>query len=137
MKTSTQYLPDIRHTGSESKFLTLEHVNGLTVDAAPEHLHVPNAATLACREKRTGQTEFRPTTLTRQPKESQAPPFPPLEQVTRPTVPTEQAGYYLNRRPQTMRAWAMKDGTGPVRALRIHGRLAWPVAELKRVLGVA
>ena len=28
--------------------------------------------------------------------------FPPLEQVTRPTVPTEQAAYYLNRRPQTL-----------------------------------
>ena len=27
--------------------------------------------------------------------------FPPLELVTRPTVPTEQAAYYLNRRPQT------------------------------------
>jgi len=67
----------------------------------------------------------------------QAPqPFPPLEHITRPTVPTEQAGYYLDRRPQTMRMWAMKDGTGPIRPLRINGRLAWPVAELRRVLGV-
>ncbi len=31
----------------------------------------------------------------------------------------------------------MRDGTGPIRALRINGRLAWPVAELRRVLGVA
>ena len=65
------------------------------------------------------------------------PPFPPLEQITRPTVPTAQAAYYLNRRPQTLRGWAMKDGTGPVRPLRVHGILAWPVAELRRVLGVA
>jgi hypothetical protein len=63
--------------------------------------------------------------------------FPPLESVTSPTVPTEQAGFYLNRRPQTMRCWACKDGTGPIRPVRINGRLAWPVSELRRVLGVA
>ena len=62
--------------------------------------------------------------------------FPPLEHVTRPTVPTEQAAYYLNRRPQTCRAWACLEN-GPLRPLRINGRLAWPVAELRRVLGVA
>ena len=39
--------------------------------------------------------------------------------------------------PQTLRMWAMKDGTGPVRPLRVHGILAWPVAELRRVLGVS
>jgi hypothetical protein len=62
--------------------------------------------------------------------------FPPLEQVTRPTVPTEQAAYYLNRRPQTCRAWACLEN-GPIRPIRINGRLAWNVAELRRVLGVA
>ena len=64
-------------------------------------------------------------------------PFPPLESVTRPTVPTEQAAHYLNRRPQTLRTWAMNSGTGPVPCIRINGRLAWPVSELRRVLGVA
>lgn len=68
---------------------------------------------------------------------TQPQPFPPLEQITRPTVPTEQAAYYLDRRPQTMRMWAMRDGTGPIQPIRINGRLAWPVAELRRVLGVA
>lgn len=63
--------------------------------------------------------------------------FPPLESVTRPTVDTASAAHYLNRRPQTMRQWAMRDGSGPVRPIRINGRLAWPVAELRRVLGVA
>lgn len=61
--------------------------------------------------------------------------FPPLELVNRPTVPTEQAAHYLLRRPQTLRAWAMR-GTGPLSCIRIHGRLAWPVAELRRILGV-
>jgi len=63
--------------------------------------------------------------------------FPPLELVNRPTVPTEQAAYYLNRRPQTMRTWAMNSGTGPVSCIRINGRLAWSVAEIRTVLGVA
>ena len=63
--------------------------------------------------------------------------FPALELVNRPTVPTEQAAYYLNRRPQTLRTWAMNSGTGPVYCIRISGRLAWPVSELRRVLGVA
>ena len=62
--------------------------------------------------------------------------FPPLESVTRPTVDTAAAAYYLNRRPQTMRAHACRED-GPIRPLRIHGRLAWPVAELRRVLGLA
>ena len=62
--------------------------------------------------------------------------FPPLEQINRPTVPTEQAGYYLNRRPQTLRIWAMRQD-GPIRPLNIHGRLAWPVADLKKLLRVA
>lgn len=61
--------------------------------------------------------------------------FPPLELVNRPTVPTPQAAHYLLRQPQTLRAWAMRDG--PIRPVRVHGRLAWPVAEIRRVLGVA
>ena len=66
---------------------------------------------------------------------SESQQFPPLELVNRPTVPTEQAADYLNRRPQTCRAWACFEN-GPLRPFRINGRLAWPVAELRRVLGV-
>ncbi len=60
--------------------------------------------------------------------------FPPLELANRPTVPTDQAAHYLNRRPQTLRAWAMRGH--PIAPIRINGRLAWPVAELRRLLGV-
>lgn len=61
--------------------------------------------------------------------------FPSLESVTRPAVDTAAAAYYLNRRPQTLRVWAL---TGhPIRPVRCHGRLAWPVAEIRRLLGVA
>ena len=62
--------------------------------------------------------------------------FPPLELESRPRVPTEQAAHYLNRRPQTLRIWACRED-GPIRPIRINGRLAWPVSELRRVLGVA
>ena len=62
--------------------------------------------------------------------------YQPLEQVTRPNLKTEEAAHYLNRRPQTLRAWACLEN-GPLRPVRINGRLAWPVSELRRVLGVA
>lgn len=62
--------------------------------------------------------------------------FPPLPEVTSPTVTTEAAAYYLNRKPQTLRAHACRDA-GPICPLRINGRLAWPVADLRRLLGVA
>lgn len=63
------------------------------------------------------------------------PSYPPLEHVTRPTVTTGEAAHYLNRRPQTLRGWACAED-GPLRPIRVNGRLAWPVAELRRVLGV-
>jgi hypothetical protein len=59
--------------------------------------------------------------------------YPPLEQVTRPTVPTDQAAYYLNRRPQTMRSWASLQN-GPIRPIRVNGRLAWRVVDIRAVL---
>lgn len=62
--------------------------------------------------------------------------FPPLELENRPAVPTEQAAHYLNRRPQTLRAWACRED-GPIRALRIRGRLAWPTEEIRKLLGVS
>ena len=62
--------------------------------------------------------------------------FPTLDSVTRPAVDTASAAYYLSRRPQTLRGWACLEN-GPIRPIRISGRLAWPVSELKRVLGVS
>lgn len=62
--------------------------------------------------------------------------FAPLEQVTRPNLKTEEAAFYLNRRPQTLRAWAMRDGTGPIRPRRVGGLLAWSTSEVKALAGV-
>jgi len=63
--------------------------------------------------------------------------FPPLGEVTSPTVSTDAAAFYLNRKPQTLRAWACLEPIGAIRPLRINGRLAWPVAEIKALTGVA
>lgn len=59
----------------------------------------------------------------------------PLAQETRAALTTAEAAAHLNRAPQTLLSWACLD-EGPIRPLRVHGRLAWPVAELRRVLGV-
>jgi hypothetical protein len=59
-----------------------------------------------------------------------------LEHEHRAALPTNEAAYHLNRAQQTLRLWAMRED-GPLRPMRINGRLAWPVSELRRVLGVA
>jgi hypothetical protein len=80
--------------------------------------HFPNAALLACPEKK-------------------APPhFTPLEQETRPTVNTAAAANYLHLAPQTLRIWACREN-GPIRPRRIHGRLHWMTADIRHLLGVS
>jgi hypothetical protein len=68
---------------------------------------------------------------------SKVPPqaLPTLESITRPTVDTAAAAYYLNRRPQTLRGWACLEN-GPLRPIRMNGRLAWPVSDIRRAMGV-
>ena len=59
--------------------------------------------------------------------------FPPLEFVTQPAIPTNQAAYYLNRKSQTLRSWACLEN-GALRPIRINGRLAWKVSDIKSLL---
>lgn len=59
--------------------------------------------------------------------------FIPLELETRPAIPTDAAAYHLNRSPQTLRVWACEEN-GPLRPIRINGRLAWSVAEIRALL---
>jgi hypothetical protein len=61
--------------------------------------------------------------------------FPPLDDVTAPNVSTEQAAFYIGRKPQTLRSWSCHD-RGPIRPIRIGRTLAWPVPELKRLTGL-
>jgi len=63
------------------------------------------------------------------------PAFVSLERETRTAVDTACAAFHLSRQPQTLRAWACLEN-GPLRPVRVHGRLAWHTAELRRVLGV-
>jgi hypothetical protein len=60
----------------------------------------------------------------------------PLERETRVNLPTPEAAFHLNRAQQTLRIWAMREN-GPIRPIRVHGRLAWPVARIKEIVGVA
>ena len=66
-------------------------------------------------------TEFQPT---------------PLHRETRTAIPTHEAAFHLNRTQQTMRLWACKEN-GPIRPIRINGRLAWSVDALRGLLGGA
>ena len=59
----------------------------------------------------------------------------PLERESRSAIPTAEAAHHLNRSAKTLRLWACK-GWGPLRPLRVNGRLAWPVADIKRLMGV-
>lgn len=62
--------------------------------------------------------------------------YPPIEAENRPLIDTGAAAYYLNRKEQTLRLWACHE-CGPVLPRRINGRLAWPTAAIKKLLGVA
>lgn len=48
-------------------------------------------------------------------------------------LPTNEAAAAINRAPQTLRKWACLE-TGPIRPVRINGRLAWRVADLQALL---
>jgi len=59
--------------------------------------------------------------------------FIPLALETRTTIPTDAAAHHLNRKSQTLRSWACLEN-GPIRPVRINGRLAWSVADLLALL---
>ena len=48
-------------------------------------------------------------------------------------VSTPEAAAILNRAAQTLRKWACLEN-GPIRPIRINGRLAWKVDDLQAVL---
>jgi hypothetical protein len=59
--------------------------------------------------------------------------FPRLDEVNSDTVTTDAAAYYVNRKPQTLRKWAALE-IGPIRPIRINGRLGWRVKDLKKLV---
>jgi len=48
-------------------------------------------------------------------------------------LPTNEAAAAINRRPQTLRRWSCF-GDGPIQPVRINGRLAWRVEDLRRLI---
>ena len=63
--------------------------------------------------------------------------FPPLALVNKPNLTTAEAAFYLNRAPQTLRAWAcLENFPAGLRCRRIGGLLAWPTVEVKALAGV-
>ncbi|MGV8892352.1 MAG: DNA-binding protein [Burkholderiaceae bacterium] len=54
-------------------------------------------------------------------------------QTLRQAITTAQAAQALNRAPQTLRKWACLEN-GPIRPIRINGRLAWPLDEIAALL---
>lgn len=48
-------------------------------------------------------------------------------------LPTDEAAAAINRKPQTLRRWACLED-GPIRPIRINGRLAWRVSDLRELL---
>jgi hypothetical protein len=61
--------------------------------------------------------------------------FVPLELEQRTYVDTASAAYHLGRKAKTMRVWTSSE-QGPIRPLRLNGRLAWAVTDIKRLLKV-
>ena len=59
--------------------------------------------------------------------------FTPLESETRTALNTDEAAHHLNRKSQTLRQWACLEN-GPIRPVRINGRLAWKVADIRNLL---
>lgn len=48
-------------------------------------------------------------------------------------VTTAEAAIQLNRKPQTLRKWACYED-GPLKPLRINGRLGWRVSDIQNLL---
>ncbi len=61
--------------------------------------------------------------------------FPALAAVAagRDILTTNEAASVINRAPQTLRKWAALEG-GPIRPIRINGRLGWRVSDLRSLL---
>lgn len=60
----------------------------------------------------------------------------PLNSENRAALTTKETAAHLGRKPQTLRVWAMRED-GPIRPVRVHGRLLWPTSEIRKLLGVA
>lgn len=93
----------------------------------------PEAAHAATQHEASGN---HPRTPHRSRREALPETYPALADETRYSVSTACAAWHLGRKPQTLRGWACH-GDGPVLPVRVFGRLAWAVADLRREMKVA
>ncbi|MEM8514456.1 hypothetical protein RCH14_003801 [Massilia sp. MP_M2] len=84
-------------------------------------MHTPNTA-----------THPNPVALSERP-DVMSKKYSALDAQVRIAVSTAEAAFHLGRKPQTLRKWACFED-GPLRPVRINGRLAWPVAQIKQLL---
>lgn len=109
------------------------------MQTAKHHPEVINAGRLAALEKKAGapvRHAREPDAMAKQGAPPAAPLFVSLDRETRAAVDTATAAFHLNRKPQTLRCWAVYE-SGPIRAFRMHGRLMWPTARLRDLCRVA
>ena len=59
----------------------------------------------------------------------------PLSEETRTALPTSEAARHLNREDQTLRVWASLE-TGPIKPIRVNGRLHWLTNDIRKLLRV-
>ena len=57
----------------------------------------------------------------------------PLDLEPRATLSTKEAAYHLGRRPQTLRLWSCHEN-GPIKPVRVNGRLYWKTADIRALL---
>lgn len=62
--------------------------------------------------------------------------YTPLAQEARATLTTAEAAFHLNLACQTLRIYACKE-VGPLRPIRINGRLHWRTEDIKNLLEVS
>lgn len=105
------------------------------LEPAAKALRVHSAA-LAALESRLVAVEDKLEALASERPTNTATPstIPPgLELEQRSDVDTATATRWLNRKPRTLRSWACLED-GPLRPLRVAGRLAWAVTDIRRIL---
>jgi predicted DNA-binding transcriptional regulator AlpA len=62
--------------------------------------------------------------------------FPPLEEVTKPILTTNEFCFYTTLAKSPAWFWASSE-KGKVRPVRIGGKLGWPTRAVKELCGVA
>jgi len=87
------------------------------------------AARVEALERAIAPLEFAKAKGSREGLDPQSPAWEDM----RSHVDTSTAARLLSRTPQTLRKWACYED-GPLRPVRINGRLAWAVADIRRLL---